>query len=56
MGGERGIFVENAGSGTTSITAASVTSTSGVGILTRTTAGANIMVSAGGTVSRAAQG
>ena len=50
-GGSDGIYALNAGTGTTSITVASVSATSGVGILTRTRAGASITVNAGGTVS-----
>ena len=50
-GGSDSIYAFNAGTGTTSITVASVSATSGVGILTRTRAGASITVNAGGTVS-----
>ena len=50
-GGSDGIYALNAGTGTTRITVASVSATSGVGILTRTRAGASITVNAGGTVS-----
>ena len=50
-GAANGIYALNAGTGTTSITVASVSATSGVGILTRTRAGASITINAGGTVS-----
>ena len=51
--GGTGIFARNSGSGTTTITTASVTSTIGFGIITETRAGATIIVNAGGTVSGA---
>ena len=50
-GGSDGIYALNAGTGTTSITVASVSASAGSAIRTRTTAGANITVNAGGTVS-----
>ena len=50
-GGSDGIYALNAGTGTTSITVASVSASAGSAILTRTRAGANITVNAGGTVS-----
>ena len=51
MGGRYGISAINSGTGTTSITVASVSASAGTGILTRTIAGASVTVNAGGTVS-----
>ena len=48
-----GIEARNAGSGTVSITTASVTGTDGVGIFASSSGGATITVNAGGTVSGA---
>ena len=54
MGNLSGIEARNYGSGATSITAASVSGMEGIGILTRTIAGASVTVNTGGTVSGAA--
>ena len=52
--GGRGISVLNTGSGATTIMVDSVSASTGIGIQTRTVAGASVTVNAGGTVSGAA--
>ena len=56
MGSSTGISAQNEGTGTTSITVSSVSASAGIGIQTRTTAGASVTVNAGGTVSGTAGG